>query len=116
MYGEFDGKPSLKEKIRRTRIFQPDGTLSIDYLSQKVSFSKKVVHPGKETIPEMVTDEIPVKKVDLLEAEIHSFLQSVRDRKNARVSGRDGKRALEVALQIIQKIEESIEKREVVER
>ena len=54
----------------------------------------------------MVTEEIPVQKADLLEAEIHSFLQSVRDRKKARVSGLDGKRALALALQIIQKINE----------
>jgi predicted dehydrogenase len=101
-----------KEKTRKTRIFQPDGILSIDYLTQKVSFSKKVVPPGREVIPEMVTEAIPVRKVDLLEAEIHSFLQSVRDRKNARVSGLDGKRALEVALQIILKADELIKKRE----
>ena len=101
-----------KEKVRRTRIFQPDGTLSVDYLSQKVSFSKKVIHSGKDEIPEIVTKEILVKKVDPLEAEIHSFLQSVRDRKNVRVSGWDGKRALEVALQIIQKIDEGVGIRE----
>jgi len=94
-----------KEKIRRTRIFLPNGTLSIDYLTQKVSFSKRVDDPIKHKIPEIVTEEIPVTKVDSLEAEIHSFLQSVRDRKRVRVSGWDGKRALEVALQIIQKID-----------
>ena len=54
----------------------------------------------------MVTEDIPVEKIDLLETEIHSFLQSVRERKNARVSGLDGKRALEMALQIIQKIDD----------
>ncbi len=95
-----------EEKIRKTWIFQPDGILSIDYLSQKLSFSKKAAPLGKEGIPEMVTEEIPVRKIDLLEAEIHSFLQNVRDRKNTRVSGVDGKRALEVALQIIQKIDD----------
>jgi predicted dehydrogenase len=95
-----------KEKTRRTRIFLPNGTLSIDYLTQKVSFAKKADHLRKNKIPEIVTEEIPVTKADSLEAEIHSFLQSVRDRKRARVSGWDGKRALEVALQIIQKIDE----------
>jgi predicted dehydrogenase len=94
-----------EEKVRKTRIFQPEGIFSIDYLSQKLSFSKKGDSLGKEMIPEMVTEEIPVKKIDLLENEIHSFLQSVRDRKEARVSGLDGKRVLEVALQIIQKID-----------
>ena len=32
-----------KEKTRRTRIFQPDGTLSIDYLAQKAFLTKKAV-------------------------------------------------------------------------
>jgi predicted dehydrogenase len=100
-----------REIIRKTRIFQPDGILSIDYLSQRLSLSKKVVPPGKEESPEMATEEIPVKKIDLLEAEIHSFLRSVRNRKNAQVSGWDGKRALELALQIIRKIDGLNEKR-----
>jgi predicted dehydrogenase len=100
-----------REKIRRTRIFQRDGTLSIDYLSQKVSSSKKITHPEKKGVSEIVTKEIPVKKIDLLEVEIHSFLRSVRNREDARVSGWDGKRALEVALQIIQKISEGTEKK-----
>jgi len=102
-----------KEKIRRTRVFLPNGTLSVDYLTQKTSFSKRVDHPKKNKIPEIVTEEIPGTKVDSLEAEIHSFLQSVRDRKPARVSGWDGKRALEVALQIIQKIDEGVGIREI---
>lgn len=101
-----------EEKVRKTRIFQPGGIFSIDFLSQKLSFSKKKGSLGKEKIPEMVTEEIPVKKIDLLENEIHSFLQSVRDRKEARVSGLDGKRVLEVALQIIQKIDALNEKNE----
>jgi predicted dehydrogenase len=101
-----------KEQTRKTRIFQPNGTLSIDYLNQKASFTKRVDHPLKREPPEMVTEEIPVTKVDSLQAEIRSFLQSVRDRTSARVSGRDGKRALEVALQIIQKIDEGVRGRQ----
>ena len=97
-----------KEKIRRTRIFLPNGTLSVDYLTQKVSLAKRVDDPRKNRVPEIFTEEIPVTKVDSLEAEIHSFLQSVRDRKRARVSGTDGKQALEVALQIIQKIDAGV--------
>jgi len=100
-----------EEKIRKTRIYQSEGIFSIDYLSQKLSFSKKGGSLGKEKIPEMVMEEIPVKKTDLLENEIHSFLQSVRDRKEARVSGLDGKRVLGVALQIIQKIDDLNDKK-----
>jgi predicted dehydrogenase len=94
------------EKVRRTRIFLPNGTLSVDYLTQKVSFAKRTDPPGKNGPLEITSEEIPVTRVDSLEAEIHAFLQSVRSRKPARVSGWDGKRALEVALQIIRKIDE----------
>jgi predicted dehydrogenase len=100
-----------EEKIRKTRIFQPDGILSIDTLSQKLFLSKKAVSPGGEKTPEMVTEELPVKKIDPLEAEIHSFLQCVRGRKDPWVSGADGKRALRLALQIIQKIDDLNKKR-----
>ena len=58
----------------------------------------------------MLTEEIPVTKVDALESEIHSFLQSVKHRKKARVSGRDGKKALEVAFQILEKIDEGMKR------
>jgi predicted dehydrogenase len=100
-----------REKTRRARIFLPHGILNIDYLFQKVSFSKRMAHPEKNRASEIVTEEIPVKKVDALETEIRSFLHCVRDRKSAKVSGLDGKQALEVAFQIIQKIDEGLEKK-----
>jgi len=87
------------ERVRKTRIFQPDGILSVDYLPQELFFSKK-----EKKRPEIATEQIPVRKVDLLEAEIQSFLQSVRNRNNPRVSGLDGRQALDLALQIMQKI------------
>lgn len=101
-----------KEKTRRTRIFQSNGTLTIDYLTQKASFTKKMAPSERKEIPEMVTEEIPVIKVDPLETEIRSFLNSVKERSDVRVSGRDGKRALAVAFQIIEKIGTGPEKKE----
>ena len=100
-----------KEKTRRTQVFQPDRVLSIDYISQRVSLSKRAERQGKKAIPRISTRGILTKKTDLLEAEIDSFLQSVKGRGNVRVSGWDGKRALEVALQIIQKIDRLNEER-----
>ncbi len=58
-----------------------------------------------------MTEEIPVTKVDALEVR-DSFLPSEREtRKKVRVSGRDGKRALKVAFQILEKIEEDMRRR-----
>jgi len=89
------------DRVRKTRIFQPDGILSVDYLSQELSFSKK-----EKKMPEITTEQIPVQKTDLLEAEIQSFLQCVRNRNNPRVSGSDGRQALNLALQIMQRIDD----------
>ncbi len=102
-----------REKVRKIRLFQPDGYLSIDFLSQKVVFASKKESPTKGEPPEILIQKIPVRKVDPLEIEIQSFLQSVRDRKTPRVSGRDGKRALELALQVIQQIQDLLEKRKI---
>jgi len=99
-----------RDKTRKTRSLQPLGYLSIDLLYQKVFLTRKTFPPSGEGTPEIVREEIPVRKADPLEVEIRAFLQSVRDRKEARVSGRDGKRALELALRIVQKIEEFAEK------
>jgi len=95
-----------KEKRRHMNLFQPDGTLRIDYLSQKASFAKKVDRPEKGEPLERAAEEIPVKKNDLLEAEIRSFLQSVRNRNEPKVSGQDGRRVLDIALRIIQNMKE----------
>jgi predicted dehydrogenase len=105
-----------EEKVRKARILQPDGILSLDYLHQTASFSRNVASPGKERAPETIPEQIPIQKVDLLERETHSFIESVRNRKTAHVSGKDGKRALEVALQILEKINGPGERRASIER
>lgn len=95
------------ERVRRTWIFQSNQILSIDFLFQKASLSEKVLVRRKPPYPDMITREIPVKKNDHLEVEIASFLRSIRNRKEAGVSGWEGRKALEVAFQIIQKMEEA---------
>jgi predicted dehydrogenase len=102
-----------REKVRKIRLFQPNGYLSIDFLAQKVVFASKKEGHGKEALPEILVQKIPVKKVDPLEIEIQSFVRCVKDRKSPRVSGKDGKRALELALQIIHQIHEILEKKRI---
>ena len=46
-----------------------------------------------------------ISKNDPLETEIKAFLRSVRERTTPIVTGEDGQRALEVALQIVEIIE-----------
>ena len=100
----------LREYAARVRLFQPNGYLSIEFLGQKAVFAGKKESAGEGELPEIFVQKIPIKKVDPLETEIQSFLQCVRDRTPPRVSGRDGKRALELALQITRQIHERLEK------
>jgi predicted dehydrogenase len=100
-----------REKVRKTRLFQPTGYLSIDFLSSKVTFAERKGDPREGSIPKITLKRIRVKKTDSLKNEIESFVQCVRNREVPRVSGREGKRALEVALQIARQIRDRIEER-----
>jgi predicted dehydrogenase len=106
------------EKARKTLIHQEEGVITIDYLSQKAFLSRPGTLPDAAgSIPPL--EEISVHKADLVEAEILSFLQSVRDRQPPPVSGRDGKRALEMALRIVESAAErnrNLENRENIKR
>ena len=100
-----------RERIRKIRLFQPQGYLSIDFLGQKAIAAVKrgEMEAGKRT--QIVVRKIPVKKVDPLKMEMESFLASVRDRRSPRVTGREGRRALAMALQIVLGIKARIEER-----
>lgn len=87
-----------KEKVRKAQIFQPESMVLIDFLNQKASYIQKEGHLGGRV------KEIPVTPSDPLELEIRDFIQSVRDRRVAKVSGQEGRRVLELALQILQQI------------
>jgi len=102
-----------REKVRKIRLFQPNGYLSIDFLTQKVVYASRKTESRGGELPEILVEKIPVQKVDPLEMEIRSFLQCVREHTPPRVSGRDGKRALELALRITRQIEERLQRQRI---
>ena len=78
-----------REKMRKIRLFQPDGYLSIDFLSQKVIFAGKKEEVGRKGNSRASSSRrFPSRKWIPLKVEIQSFLQCVRDRKPPRVSGK----------------------------
>lgn len=95
-----------QEKVRKMVILQKDSHLSVDYLKQSLMITRRGEH-GRE---EMRVDEV-VKETDPLETQLKSFVQSVRKRTRPVVSGEDGQRALEVALQIVAVIEQAMKGR-----
>jgi predicted dehydrogenase len=94
------------ERVRKLRFFQPRQYISIDYGRQDVL----VFTVGSEEGVPSANPEIKISKPDItpeepLHAEISAFLQSVRTREKPIVPLEDGRRALAVALEVLEQIE-----------
>jgi predicted dehydrogenase len=88
------------ERVRKLRLFQPHEYISLDYGRQDaVRFRVK---------PPMAIDfaPLPVVKDEPLRLELENFFESITTRNSPRVTGRQALAALEVALDILAKIEE----------
>lgn len=109
--------------LRKMRLFERDSYVSLDFLNKSVEIYRLVEAgqiPSDEKAKKSVVGRIPVEKAgktiiyekpktgdqDMLTSELESFLHSVRTRTSPKVTGEDGKRALEVALTIRDKAEE----------
>jgi predicted dehydrogenase len=57
-----------------------------------------------EAAPAIVKEEIPIDKAEPLRVELESFIECVRTRKRPLVSGEEGRDALKVASQIVERL------------
>jgi predicted dehydrogenase len=89
--------------MRKIRIFQPDAYISIDFAAQGVSLYRKIEEEGR--IPYIVSEKLPIEHGDSLQQEIKAFLAAVRQRSAPPVPGEAGMRALKVALEITEQIQ-----------
>ncbi len=93
------------KNMRKVRIFQKDTYISVDYANHDVIVIRKNGQGTDLPIPGMSMQRSTFEKADSLQAELGSFVESVRTRQAPLVSGRDGRNALRVALDIIEQIE-----------
>jgi predicted dehydrogenase len=94
------------ERVRKLRFFQPRQYISIDYGRQDVL----VFTVGSDEGVPSANPEIKISKPEItpeepLHAEIRAFLDSVRTREKPVVPLEDGRRALAVALEVLEQIE-----------
>ncbi len=88
------------EKMRKIRVFSADSYISLDYQNQEGQVYWKENGSIKR-------DKVPVTKDEPLKLELNSFLESVRHRSEPKVSGEHGKRALDVAVSIIEQVRQN---------
>ncbi len=92
-----------KEKMRKIRFFQTDSYVSINYLDHSVEYYTRGF---KNEQPFIERKELNVPKGEPLKLEIESFIASVSDGTEPKVTAEDAKEALLVANKMVKKIME----------
>lgn len=94
-----------RETMRKIRLFQQDAYISIDYQERRISIYRKRAGDSRiPGLPNIGMEERTFEQGDALRDEIEAFVAAVRNGTPPVVSGEDGKRALEVAMQISSKL------------
>jgi predicted dehydrogenase len=88
------------ERIRKLRLFQPNEYISLDYSRQDGARFRVKPPMGIDFTPLAVVKDEPLR------LELESFFESVATRRPPRVTGEQALTALEVALEILTKIDE----------
>ncbi len=97
------------ERMRKLRLFQRSGYLSLDLAAGRGEFLR--LRPGALPAAGVsladVVERVPLAGdgTEPLRAELEAFLAAVRGEREVVVNGRDGRRALAVALEIVEKTE-----------
>ena len=94
---------SMKQE-RKIRIFQDDSYLSIDMQQKLLTVIRKKDTAPVQSVAEVSIEEHALEGGDALLAEIQAFVAAARDGTPPVVSGADGLRALETALQITEQV------------
>lgn len=96
-----------RTNTRRMRIFQPGSFINVDFANRKVMTMN--LKKGQFRENGMPKQDVKVNRFpegDALNAEILHFVDNVRNRTTPLVSGAEGRRALDVAMQVIQQIKD----------
>ncbi len=92
------------EKIRKTRFYQTDAYVVLDYGSKFASLTSlnpNASHP----LAGVSINRLEINDIEPLRAEITAFLDSIEQNKTPPVTGVDGRRALKLAVGVLEKID-----------
>lgn len=93
-----------RERIRRLRLFQPNGYFSLDLATGSGEFMRVRAGwqpgTGRELADVVERIELAAPEADALSLELQSFVHAVRGEREVVVRGEEGRAALELALRV----------------
>jgi predicted dehydrogenase len=92
------------ERQRKIRIFQPDAYLSLDFLEKRLEVYRRGRDPDTGEL-RIEREVVEPPESDALTAELASFMHAVRTGAAPIVSGREGREALRLGLEILDRME-----------
>ncbi|HEY9404342.1 MAG TPA: Gfo/Idh/MocA family oxidoreductase [Pyrinomonadaceae bacterium] len=95
------------EKIRKMRFFQPHDYVAVDYATRHASISSLAPPSDPASArPGVQLRRLDIADVEPLRAEIEAFLGAAAANEQPPISGADGRRALALALRVLERIHE----------
>ena len=100
---------SIKNQ-RKMRLFQKDAYIAVDFAGREITLLRRSENQSDSLVPGTDFQQLSFTEADVLEDELASYLQAVRTRNAPVVSGHAGRKALAVALDIMDQVEAAIER------
>lgn len=92
------------KKERRLRVFAKHAYFALNYIDQQIEMVRALPSATPGARAEMVHERLTIAAKQPLDAELHAFIESVRNGTPPLVNGRTGLQALKVALLVKEKI------------
>ncbi len=97
-----------RKRERKLRIFQKDAYLSADFQNKMLAINRKGETDNEAGFKDISHSELHFEDNDALNLEILDFVNAITTGGQPKVSGEDGKRALETAIAITSQIADSL--------
>ena len=96
------------KKFRRIRVFAESCYLALNFDDQQIDVARPGVRPAEGGFASIISETIRVKPRAPLDAELEDFVDCVKSGRDPVVDGETGVRALQVAHEVRQRIDESL--------
>ncbi len=92
---------------RKVRLFQKNAYIAVDFAQREITHIQQTGEAGSAPIPGMTVDQVCFPEGDALEAELRAFVDAVATRREPEVTGEMGYQALEIALNVMEQIDDA---------